>query len=162
MSDSVRHAHSVLPQCFELCMPIWICGREHATVPSAHNFARMEGEARHVAARLSDLLKSPIPLDLAADRACRIFNDEQFMSSCHRNNRREIAWHTHLMDAQNRSCASSEDSFNLSGIEIERVRVNVDKYGGRPAIKHRVNSSDIRMTDGDDFVSGLHSDRDQG
>src|ERR1700678_570866 len=134
MPDRIRNTHAVLAQHLEFCVPFRIRRRQHAAIPGTHDLAWMKREAGNVTARPSDLLEPAMPRDLAAHRACRVLHHGKAMAVGDRKDRSEIAGHAHLMHAQNGAGIWRYDGLDLSWIEIECVRLNINKNWGRRTI----------------------------
>src|SRR5580704_19102191 len=93
----VGNAHTVLAKHLEFGVPFVVRRREHAAIACAHDLARMEREARDIAAWAPDLLELAFPRYLAADRTCRVFHNGKTVTARDCKDRRQIARHTHLV-----------------------------------------------------------------
>ena len=154
VTDGIWHGHAVLPQEAERRIQRRAARRQHATVARGQQLARVEREAGDVAVRPAHTLPSPVPQQLAADRAGRILDHRHAAALCDRQDRRELAWHAELVDDEDRPGPLRHRRFDERGIDVERVRGDIDEHRRRTAAADGVRRRDERMTDGDHLVAG--------
>ena len=65
------------------------------------------------------------------------------------------------MNAQDRARALGQRWFDLRGVKIEAMRLDIHEHGHRATIANRIGGRNKRMTDSDDFIARLHAHREQ-
>ena len=107
--------------------------------------------------RFADAFPMIIPQNLTADRASRVFDHRQSVSSRDGDDLSQITGHAKLMHAEDGLGARGDGGLQTIRVKIVSAWFDVNEYGYSVAIADAVGRGDERMTDGDHFAAGFHA-----
>src|SRR5438309_1139209 len=112
-----------------LLLATWPCGCRAALALRPKILSGIETEAADVAQATGGYASVSRPVCLRG-----IFDDDQFVTARHFDDRRHVRWVTVKMNRQNSLGTSRNRTLNRSGIKRERRRINVDEHCSCPNI----------------------------
>src|SRR4051794_10106668 len=159
MTHGVNRRHPVLPPQSKLIIPKPMPRRNHAAVSGRYNLSGMERKASRITVRLSDLFPVAVPQNLATDCAGCILDQRErvFAGNCDKVGK--IAWHAHLVHADDGPCGVSDRRLHKFGSYVEGGRTYIYKHRDCTAISNAICRCDKGMADRDYLISGAHSCR---
>src|ERR1700730_1581056 len=158
MSRRVGRGHSMLPPKAKLPVPFWIGCGNHPPIARGDDLPRMKRKTGDVPMWFTDLLPRGAPEDLAANSAGSVLHYGQGMLTSNLQNGFKVARHSHLVHTENGARAFSDNASNQCRIDVESLRLNINKHRGRPAVPYATGGGDERMTDGDHLITRSHAD----
>ena len=143
-------------------VPVGAARRDHSAVAGADHLAWVERETGGIAMRLADPFPEPFPLDLAAARAGRVFDQRKIVAPGDRHDALQIARQSHLVDDQQCTRLLGDRRLDKSRVDVVGVRLDVDEDRRSAAVADAVGGGDVRVTDRDNLIARLHAGNQKG